>query len=356
MRAHAPLRFALAVTIVLVACEHGAPFRPGDYGPNGPLTPGNPTRLTYNLGQDLIPAWRSGDSIVYTSEREDREDHDRCLAFIPGAGGAISRYACRTNAADDSINVFEDAAVAEDSIAYVRVSTERFLQGIGPDRQELVVAAGATPNTARTLQQIPFTASWGTTYDALSHIVWLGPTRLAALGERVTYPRACSSCVPDTVRTGISIVMVDFATAVPVVTRLADGDSASSLAVAANGDTLYFTRDGDSRVYRHMFSSGLTDTLYDFGFGIARDLSVANGRVVAVVGGAVSYAVDSILGGSQPDHGGPLFLLGPGNLLTQVGDPAWLFRRPALSPDGTRLVVAAWVGGPIADLWLFQLP
>ncbi|HYU28673.1 MAG TPA: hypothetical protein VEK83_06570, partial [Gemmatimonadales bacterium] len=196
----------------------------------------------------------------------------------------------------------------------------------------------------------------GTTYDAMSHLVWLGSGRIAGVGERVTHPIPCRGCPPDTIRTGIGVVIVDFTAATPTLSRLAVADSASSLAADVSGDTLYFTRDGDSRVYRHMFSSGMTDTLYDFGFGIARDVSVANGTFAAVVGGAVSYSVDSILGGSQPDHGGPLFLFSPGNPPTQVGDPAWRFRRPAVSPDGTHLVVSAWNTAATADLWLFQLP
>jgi len=354
----APLRFAIAVTVVLVACEHAAPFRPGEYGPHGPLVGGNPTRLTYNPGQDLIPAWLpDGSGIVYTAERLDRNDRDRCLAFMPGTGGAISGYACRTTASDDSLNVFEDAAISgRDTVVYVRASMDRSLPGVGPDAQQLVVAPVADPGDARVLQVIPFTAPWGTTYDALSHIAWLGPGRVAAVGERVTYPKACRTCVIDTVRTGLGILIVDFAGATPQLTHLVEGDSASSLAADRSGDTLYFTRDGDSRVYRHMFSSGATDTLYDFLFGIARDVSVATGRLAAIVGGAVSYTVDSILGGSQPDHGGSLFLMSPGNPPTQIGDPAWLFRRPAVSPDGTHLVVAAWNAAPTADLWLYQLP
>ena len=357
MRTRVRVRFAFVLLTALAACEHGAPFRPEAYGPDGPLGSGSPTRLTFNPGQDLVPAWLDENAIAYTGERRDRADQDRCLAFLPAAGGAISRYVCRTTATDDSVNVFEDAAFARDSIVYVRASSEIFPASIGPDLQQLVVAAVANPNDARVLQTIPFTAAWGTTYDALSHVTWLSPGRVAAVGERVTYPRACRTCAADTVRTGLGVLIVDFAGASPVLTHVTDADSASSVAASANGDTLYFTRDGDSRVYRHTLSTSQTDTLYDFGVaGIARDVSVANGKLAAVVGGNVGYVVDSVLGGSQPDHGGFLYVVSSGGSATQLGDSTFLFRRPALSPSGTRLVVAAWSTAPTADIWLYPVP
>ena len=335
----------------LAACEHTAPVRPGESGAGGPLTPGPIAQLTFSPGEDLIPAWLpDGSAFVYTAERRDRVDHDRCLAFMPGAGGSIARYVCRTVAADDSINVFDEAAIRGDSIAYVRASTERFLQGLGPDRQELVIAPIADLNAARVLQQIPFTTGWGETFDAISHVAWVGPagSRLAFIGEHVSYPRGCSSCVPDTVRIGIGIVIADVAAAAVVLTRMPDGDSASSLAGSVNGDTVYFTKNGDTRVFRRTLSTALTDTLIDFVVGAARDVTVSNGKVAAVVGGSVGSA-------TSPDRGGALFLVA-GGVQSQIGDTLSLYRRPALSPDGNRLVVSAWRGAPTGDLWLFQLP
>lgn len=339
----------------MLGCEHSAPFRPGDYHPQGPHTPGDPTRLTYNPGQDLEPSWLPDGSIVYTGERWDRVDHDRCLSFMPQGGGVISHYACRVSAADDSINVFEEAAVRGDSIVYVRTSTATFLQPLAPSGYDLVVAPLDDPNRARVLYSLPLPAAWGRIYDGISHVTWLSQDRVAAIGERLTYPVPCRSCARDTVRTGLDILLVDFSAAAPGLSRLAFGDSASSLAASADGDTLYFTRDGDSRVYRHAFSSDRTDTLYDFVAGIARDVTTGGGKLGAVVGGQVSYSVDSILGGSQPDHGGPLFVV-EGGAATQIGDVTWLFRRPALAPDGRQLLVSAWTGGPTADIWLFALP
>jgi len=174
----------VAVCLLATACEHGAPFRPQTYTPDGPLAPGSVTRLTYSPGQDLEPAWSpAGDTIVYTAERLDRPDHDRCLAFMPGRGGSVAHYRCRTSAADDSLDVFEDvAAETGDSLAYIRASSNIALPPLAPETIQLVAGA-------RVVWSLPFTATWGTTYDALSHVAWLGSSRVAAIGERVTHPR-----------------------------------------------------------------------------------------------------------------------------------------------------------------------
>jgi hypothetical protein len=350
---------AVCLAAAVVACEHTVPFAPGVYTPNGPLGTGPALRLTYNPGTDLAPLWLLGSGgILYTAERLDRVDHDRCFAILPPAGGTISRYACRTSAADDSVDVFENAALAADGrIAYVRMRSRRLpARPISPDVQALVIATLADPNDVRVLRALAYTAPSGRIHQGISHIGWVGPTRLVYLGERVTYPQACSSCAPDTVRTGIEIVTLDFAGATPVLTVVPATDSASSVAVGASGDTIYFTRNGDSRVYRYVFSSGRTDTIHDFAAGIARDVGLANGRLVAVVGGDVTYVVDPVLGATQIDHGGELhFVTLAGGAETVIGNVTSRFRRPALSADGTRVATEVWANGS-ADLWLLDVP
>jgi len=337
--------------LAVAGCGHTAPFSSDEDGATGPLSAGQPAQITYSPGQDLIPAWLpDGSAFLYTAERGDRADHDRCFAFLPRDGGTISRYVCSTVAADDTLNVYDEPAFQGDSVAYVRASTERFLPGLGPDRQSLVIAPTANPLAARQLQVIPFTTSWGATYDAISHVASLGPGRLAFIGEHVTFPRACSSCVPDTVRIGIGIVIADISAVAPALTRMPDGDSASSLAASANGDTVYFTRNNDSRVFRRTLSTAVTDTLLDFVVGVARDVSVSAGKLAAIVGGIPASPANS-------DRGGFLQIVA-GPTITPLGDPSWLFRRPALSPDGTQLLVSAWNGAasPNADVWRFALP
>ncbi|HEV8304855.1 MAG TPA: hypothetical protein VGQ25_07850 [Gemmatimonadales bacterium] len=358
MNSRSPL--ALLAAALLAACDHGAPFVPRDYRPDGPFDPSSPTRLTLNLGKDRGPVWLpDGTAILYSVQRFDRADHDHCWAVLPPGGGTIRRYACRTTAEDDSLNVFEEAALAADGrLAYVRAGSGLLLgPPLAPGAQALVLATLANPNDARVLLNIGYLAPSGRVHQGVSHIRWLGPDRLVFVGENVTYPRPCSACSADTVRTGIEIATLDLAAQSPVLAVVSGTDGASSVAPGVTGDTIYFTRNGDSRVYRYAFSSGQTDTIYDFGgAGIARDLALTNGRLLAVVGGDISYTVDSVLGPTQVDNGGTLHLvtLGTGSD-TVLGAALTLLRRPAVSPDGTRVAAELWTSRT-ADLWLVEVP
>jgi hypothetical protein len=371
MSARSAVLAAVWLAAAVMACEHTVPFAPGVYTPDGPLKPGVLSRLTYNSANDGTPTWLpAAAGILYSVERVDRADEDYCFAMLPPKGGTIQRSICHTTSADDSINVFEDPAVAADGrLAYVRASSPRtFGRPIAPYSQELVLATLTDPNTARVLLSIGFTAPSGRVLQAISHVQWLGPTRLIYLGEAVDYPRACGSCAPDTVRTGREIGTLDFATPTPVRASVPGTDSASSFAQGATSDTLYFTRNGDSRLYRYAFSSGLTDTVHDFSpFQNARDVQVRGGRVYVVLDGRFDlggdlHAVD--LGTGVDDSVPP-----------PAPDVLLWYRRLALSPDGTHLVAQARVieiirhtdeaGNllfsdtlftPTSDIWLYTVP
>ena len=359
----------LAATVV--ACEHSAPFQPGDYTPHGPLSTGPVARLTYNAANDRTPAWLPGTAgILYSVERLDRADGDYCLAVLPPGGGSIRRFICRTTAPDDSINALEDPAVAADGrLVYVRASAPlTFGRPLAPYTQELVLATLADPTIVRVLQSIGYVAPSGRVHQAISHIQWLGSSQLIYLGEAVDYPRLCGGCPADTVRTGREIVTLDFAGPAPVLASVPGTDSASSLAMGATNDTVYFTRNGDSRLYRYAFSSGQIDTVHDFFPSLnARDVQVRGSRVYAVVDGNAPL-------------GGDLHVL---DLVTGVDNPVpspdpstdlW-YQRLALSPDGTRLVAQGHVveiivhtddAGNVlfadtiatrsSDIWLYTIP
>ena len=124
----------------------------------------------------------------------------------------------------------------------------------------------------------------------------------------------------------------------------------------AGSDTVYYTTNGDSRVYRLVLPTETITVVHDFGARIVRDVQVAGGRLVAVVGGSVSFTTDSVLGPVQRDGGGVLYLV---DLVSDVAVPltsdSEFFRHPALSPGGDRLVAEMITGGT-SDIWAVRLP
>jgi hypothetical protein len=164
------------------------------------------------------------------------------------------------------------------------------------------------------------------------------------------------------VRTGAEIVRLELGGAVPNTCVIPGTRNASSLALGGSPDAIYFTLGGDTRVFRRALSSGAVTAIFDFGpAGIARDIQVTDNRLFAVVGGAVSFGYEALLGFNvQRDGGGQLHLvdLATGHdsvLPDRVNGIPLFFRRPALSPSGRRLV-AEVVTGSVADLWMFDVP
>ncbi|HWC74850.1 MAG TPA: hypothetical protein VG454_13025 [Gemmatimonadales bacterium] len=342
----------------LAGCEHGAPFRPSDYAPTQPFNAPPLVRLTLNPGDDQMPAWLPDGEIVYTAERLDRADHDRCFAVMPDGGAAISRYICRTTASDDSLDVFLEAsptAFGGGQIAYLRQGSYRVpIPPLTPNVQAIIVAPLTDPSPGRMVRSIPYLAPSGRTHWGVSHLRWLDASRLVFVGEDVSYPRPCGSCPVDTVRVGLEIAILDLSSSSPSVTIVPGTDSASSVSVGASSDTIYFTRESDGAVYRHVFSTTTTDTVHDFGAGrLVRDVAWAAGRLFVVVDG-------------DPNTGGEIHILGLATGADSVirapsGGGVVMFARPAPSPDAKRFLAQGYIvsnGLPISsrEVWLYELP
>jgi len=332
--------------VALAACGHDAPFVSQPDGPSGPFAPPPYARLTVNPGADRVPGWLPGGAtLIYSAERLDRKDHDRCLAVLPAAGGAITAYSCRTTAADDSTNDwFEPSASSDGQIAYVRASTHRFpFLPVTPDAEALVIAPLADPNAAQVTMALPYVAMSGHVHQGVSHIRWLGPTKLVYVADSVTYPRACASCPPGPVRTGIELAVLQWSGTVLGRSVIAGTTDVTSVEVGATGDTIYYTRAGDGRIYRHMFSSDSTDVIWDFSAtGAATDVSVRGNRLVASVNDDLHFV-------NLP--AGPELVVA--ELTGVIG-----FRRGVLSPDGARVAIEAQLrtGLGNADIWVVDNP
>jgi hypothetical protein len=352
------MRFRLRplCVLALAACDHTAPFRPVSYAPTGPLDGGALVRLTFSAGQDLDPVWESGGDILYSRERFDRSDRDRCIARLPGAGGAVTGELCDRQAlSEDSTDAYAWPAPATDGsgrIVYTRATSFTGLGSLAPHDQQLVVGSFDPLGPVRVLASIPYQGPSGRGHEAVAQIRWLTPTSLVYVGQRVFYVTPCQGCLTDTIPTGLELVRLDFATTTPVLEMLPGSDLASSVAVAGS-DTVYFTVDGDSRVQRLLLSTGALSVVHDFGT-IVRDVQVAGHRLLVVGGGAVSFGNDSSQGPVQRDAGGDLIVL---NLTTGLVEATLTgsYRHPALAPSGTR-VVAEVVNGRSSDLWEVTLP
>ncbi len=357
---NAAVWWLLATLIGASACSHAEPFTPGGYAPGGPFSDTLPHQLTYNLGTDLTPVWLpDGGALVYAFSRQDRPDRDFCLATLPADGGARIRTICNTGPnTDDSLDAYLWPAIgARGRIAFVQTSMPvGFLQ---PSRVAIVIASLANPSAATPIRAFPYPSSTGR-LDAPTDVAWLGDSALVYVGNTVAYASPCFRCPLDTLVIGQEVVRLDLRNPNPVPQVVPGTSYASSVEPALSGSSAYFTLGGDSRVYQEDLTSGAVTTVHDFGAaGIARDVRVVGNRLVAVVGGSVSFAIDSILGPLQRDGGGTLYAVDLTSGQETVMPLAGRFvRHPALAPDGKRVVVEAYAagGGEDADLWLLMIP
>ncbi len=214
---------ALAPLLVSVACSHGEPFAVEDQSRAVPFSSVPPVRLTYNDGDDRTPAWLPDQSgIIYSSERLDALDHDRCLLVLPPGGGSVRRTMCEDAVAhEDTTDRFEAPAVsAEGRIVFLRAVSTIGLQK-GP-AQHLMLGSLDDPAAAVPLTIIPYFASSGKTHFNVSHTQWLAPERFVYLAEDLFYEG--STFLPDTFTTGLEIVRGDIAGDAVTLTVLRAGD------------------------------------------------------------------------------------------------------------------------------------
>jgi hypothetical protein len=297
---------------------------------------------------------------------------DRCLGELPPTGGTVHNIICPlTDASLDSLDTFYEPAVGPGGkLLYLREASPP--DGITAISSALLLADIANPLQATTVRSYPYTASNGNIHQGISQIRWLSPTRAVYLAEKVLYLSPCGPCPIDTVRTGIELVQIDLSGPVPTTAVVPNTEEASSVAAGTDPDQIYLTKNGDSRVYQLSLSTGAVTIVHDFGPGvIARDAQVTGNRLYAIVGGRVSFVIDSTLGSVQRDDSGQLVTVDLSNgSFSRVIVLERFFRRPAVSPQGDRMVAEAFtaiifVCGPncadttiskVADLWLFDIP
>ncbi len=361
-------RLLLCAALVLCACQHEQPFETADTGSDQPFQPGLPVQLTFNPGKDLRPAWApDGLSFFYAWERFGGPDLDRCIGEMPASGGRNLRTICNVDpAAVDSVDLFDvPSPSAEGRFLYIRGASRP--AAVAPDHWGIFIGPTSDPVSGSEVRSLPFTIpGLGAAVASISNVRWLGVNRLLFLAESVDYPRACASCKPDTVVTGLAIVEMDILNAQLDFTPYFGTDGATSLDLVPTRDTVYFTLAGDTRVRRLSLPDAQFSVAHDFGArGVPRDITVRGQQLVAVVGGK--------------DTAGPLVSvdLATGDETPLPVDRPLFFRRPALAPaaapprlvvegyhliittippSGTTPAIVDTAVSPVPDLYLYSSP
>jgi hypothetical protein len=234
--------------------------------------------------------------------------------------------------------------------------------GTSPVFLDLVVLPTLDAPNAQRVRALPFTPAGGSPQDYAGHLRWLTSDALVYVGQRFLTKQDCETCVRDTVIVGteVTTLTVDGVTATAVPgTQLATG-----VTPLLDGAAILYTLPNDTRVYRRTLGTGAVAVAHDFGAtGIVRDVHAAGDRVVAVVGGRVTFSVDPGVGPVQWDSGGVLHVFDldePGS--QSLDTPGRLYRHPALSPDGSRILAEGFplivadddtTVGKSGDLYLF---
>ena len=334
----------LLALVAALGCRHTEPFSTPPFDRDQPFSPTPPVRLTLNRDPDLQPTWLpDGSGILYSTQRVGVQGNDVCLARLPATGGSQRQLTCSLT--PNSINltdVLESAAAAADGrLAYLAATSS--IGAVVPDAQNIVLGSVSDPATSQLLHSVPYTIPGGRLDQGVSQIHWLGPNRLVFLGEAVTVRRPCQFCPPDTLRSGLDAVWLNVDGTPATIHGIAGTDFASGVSPGATEDEVYYSLNGDSRVYRKQLSTGGVTVAHDFGpAGFARDVHVVGDRLAAVVGGRVAFTVDSSLGPTQWDSGGVAHVVNLQDGTDMTVDGPGLFRRPQLSPSGTSIVAEVY--------------
>ncbi|NNG15647.1 MAG: hypothetical protein HKM89_04135, partial [Gemmatimonadales bacterium] len=289
--------------------------------------------------------------------------------LIPAGGGTRRLEICNPMPeTNDTIDVYRTSAASADGRVVYNLFRARSTVHTPQLSSTLELAPLSHPLQAEVLQGIPYTLPTGQMHTGATHLSWLNDTRLVYVGSEIFYirtPPGTIGTAPDTLTAGRDIVLMDLTGSGAVLTAVPNTDLASSVAPGADGNSVYYTVLGDSQVYRRDLGTGTSSVIHDFGAGtIVRDVDVVGTTLVAIVGGIIEFFTVATLGPVQPDEGGMLTTvdLATGTETVLDADTTVVYRRPAISPDGSRVVVERYQtfsGTAVdrrADLYLFPLP
>lgn len=346
----------LACLLGLAACAHDAPFGFSVPPAREAHTGGAFRQLTYNVGDDVDPAWLGDSTILFTAERLDRRDRDRCVVAVPITGGTIRPFLCPTTLPSfDSLDVVSSVAPGPGgALAYVWTRFNLFPLTAFRTRF-LGVASLDDPQSARARIFMPVRAAGGIAdHFGVSDIRWITPDEFVYRATIPHYPQPCKGCRRDA-ETPVELVRAHIIGDSLDLTAIPGTTFATSLALLPP-DTLLYSVMGSGIVYRRNPGVDTSEVYADFSPDIVRGVQVAGNRVAAVVGGNVAVVVIPTIGITQQDDGGPVLVFTRTSIVADtVAHGLLYFRRLALSSDGHHLLAESGTGGTW-DVWIVDLP
>jgi hypothetical protein len=360
----------LCLAAFALACSHSEPFS-NPQGTEEPFDPGPPARLTLNPGHDGYPSWLAdGSGILYSPQQLERGDADVCLAELPPTGGSQRWLTCDVPGDRTSTDAAQSAVASPDGRLALLSAGNGGLGSPSPVFLGIALAQTLDAADAQTVRTLPFTPTGGATQDYAGHLRWLTEDTLVYVGQLFRALPACPDrgCPLDTLLVGTDVTLLDVSGSTTTGSAVAETEMATGVTPILDGAAILYTLPSDPRIYRRVLASGEVAVVHDFGAaGPVRDVHAVGNRVAAVVGGRVAFSFDPRIGPVQRDSGGVLHVIELGGTGAVVLDtPERLYRRPALSPDGSRLVAEGYpliitiAGGSIdttvsrsGDLYLF---
>ena len=346
-------RLALAFLVAsLTACSHSEPFSIEPNEPLGPF-PRNPAmqtiqQLTFNRGDDRDPSVL-GDVLVFSRLEPARQDGDRCIAFMPVAGGTLTRQVC---GGEGIVNSTRDAwlnpIVSPDGalIAYVSEQSSALFNVRVPSSRVLAAAPVDDIENTTELTASSISLAAGAVND-FQDLQWVDATTVRFIGGTGGF----NSLTNDT--TFASLGLFDWDVTTGATSRVEGVFNPLAYTVAPDGG-VWFISQTDSTTIFHLPRGEAT----------AVDLGVDWSRVSPVEIGGMWDIGDF--------EGKPVvtarvwedFLSGPemnvlildiagasANVLWSGGVPRSIAKIP-----GARSVVVEVESGGSANLWLAELP
>ena len=360
----------LSLACLPAACNHSDPFS-NPQGTETPFDPGPPARLTLNPAHDGNAAWLAdGSGLLYSTQQLDRMDADVCLAELPPTGGSQRRLVCDIPGDKTMTDAAQSPAPAADGGLALLSAGNGSIGGSSPVLLSIALAPSLDAANLQTVRTLPLTPEGGVQQDYAGALRWLTSNRLVYVGQHFRAFRNCpdGNCPLDTLPLGTDVTILDIGGSPARAVAIAGTAQATGVAPVQDGAAILFTLANDTRLYRRDLTSSAVAVIHDFGpAGVVRDVHAGGSRIAVVVGGRISFSVDPRHGPVQWDSGGVLHLLDLNGENEAVLDtPERLYRRPALSPDGSRVVAEGFpliITGPASapdttvsksgDLYLF---